>query len=46
MKRKSVNPDLAGGMANGAVSFLLQKLEAFASRERNLQENIRNGVRE
>ena len=40
-----MNPDLAGGMANGAVSFLLQKLEAFASREWNLQENTRNGVR-
>ncbi|KAJ9692193.1 hypothetical protein PVL29_011322 [Vitis rotundifolia] len=33
-------------MADGAVSFLLQKLEAFASREWNLQENIRNGVRD
>ena len=41
-----MNPDLAGGMADGAVWFLLQKLEAFASREWNLQENIRNGVRE
>ncbi|CBI27240.3 unnamed protein product, partial [Vitis vinifera] len=41
-----MNPDLAGGMADGAVSFLLQKLEAFASTEWNLQENIRNGVRE
>ncbi|RVW42201.1 Disease resistance protein RPM1 [Vitis vinifera] len=46
VKRKSMNPDLAGGMADGAVSFLLQKLEAFASTEWNLQENIRNGVRE
>ncbi|KAJ9707840.1 hypothetical protein PVL29_000085 [Vitis rotundifolia] len=41
-----MNPDPAGGMAQGAVSFLLQKLEAFASREWNLQENIRNGIRD
>ena len=31
-------------MADGAVSFLLQNLEAFATREWNLQEHIRNGV--
>ena len=44
MNRKSLNPDLAEAMADGVVSFLLQKLQTFASREWNLEENIKNGV--
>ncbi|KAL6351014.1 hypothetical protein AAG906_031600 [Vitis piasezkii] len=39
-----MNSDIGGEIAGSAVSFLLLKLEAFASREWNLQENIKMAV--
>ena len=39
-----MDPEIGGGIAGSAVSFLLLKLDVFASREWNLQENIKKAV--
>ncbi|KAL6349946.1 hypothetical protein AAG906_002053 [Vitis piasezkii] len=39
-----MDPEIGGGIAGSAVSFLLLKLDVFASREWNLQENIKRAV--
>lgn len=41
-----MNPEIAGGIAASAVSFLLANLEAFAKAEWNLKENIKKEVRD
>ncbi|KAL6351139.1 hypothetical protein AAG906_031725 [Vitis piasezkii] len=40
VKRKSMNPDLAGGMADRAVSFLLQKLGSFCKKDYDNRFNV------
>ena len=39
-----MDADIVGGIAGSAVSFLLLKLDAFATREWNLQENINRAL--
>ena len=39
-----MDPEIGGGIAGSAVTFLLVKLDAFATREWNMQENIRRAV--
>ena len=39
-----MDPDIVGGIAGGAVSYLLLKIDAVATREWNLQENINTAL--
>ena len=41
-----MNPDIVGGIAGSAVSYLLVKLDAFATRELNLKENINRALQD
>ena len=39
-----MDPEIVGGIAGSAVSYLLVKLDAFATREFNLKENINRAL--
>ena len=43
-ERVGMDPEIVGGVIGGAVSYLLLKLDAFATRELNLKDNINRAL--